>query len=73
MIADNNGRYCIINDYIAQTTYYELYYWFSFTLNVVLPFVFLLGMNAVIINTLCQRSQWIISESQGQGQSTKEF
>ena len=71
LIGDNSGRYCIINEDIAQSTYYVLYYWFSFSLNVVLPFVFLLGMNAVIINTLCQRSHWIISKSQSQGHSTK--
>ena len=69
LIGDNSGRYCIINNYAAQSKYYVLYYWFSFTLNVVLPFVFLLGMNAVIIYTLCQRSQLVISKSQGQRQS----
>ena len=67
LIGDNSGRYCIINNYAAQSTYYIN--WFSFTLNVVLPFVFLLGMNVVVICTLCQRSQLIISKSQGQGKS----
>ena len=67
-IGDNSERYCIINNYAAQTIYYVLYYWLSFIGNVVLPFVFLLGMNAVIIYTVCQRSRWITSKSQGPGQ-----
>ena len=40
----------------APLPYVEIYYWLSFAVNFLVPFVFLLTMNAVIINTLRKRA-----------------
>ena len=52
-------------------SYGMVYYWFSFVINYVLPFLLLLSMNSVIIHKIRQGKFGTISESgnhQGQGQ-----
>ena len=54
--------------------YGMVYYWFSFVINYVLPFLLLLSMNSVIIHKIRQREFGTISESgnhQGQDQPKK--
>ena len=46
----------------------QFYYWLSFTINFVVPFVSLLVMNSVIINTLRKRSRFIDTNSTEEGQ-----
>ena len=56
---------------LYTTPSFQFYYWLSFTLAYAVPFVLLLFMNSVIIDTLRQRSKLGLlgSKSQGQGQS----
>ena len=68
-MSDNVGWYCIFSKDFVHSKYGSLYYWLSFSIRFVLPFLSLMGMNAVIIHMLCKRSQWIVSRPQGQGQS----
>ena len=57
----------------APLPYVEMYYWLSFAVNFLLPFVFLLTMNAVIIHTLRQRASMKLIDfnNQAKGQNTK--
>ena len=68
-VSHNLGRYCIFSKDFVDSKYGSFYYWLSFSIRFVLPFVSLMGMNAVIIHTLPKRSQWIIARPQGHGQS----
>ena len=55
----------------APLQYVEIYYWLSFAVNFLLPFIFLLTMNAVIIHTLRQRANMklIDFDNQAKGQN----
>ena len=57
---------CIPNRYANVNIYGTVFHWVSEVINFVLPFVFLLTMNSVIIHTLRQRSK------EGQGLSQNE-
>ena len=70
-IADNIGRYCIISKKFVHSKYGSLYFWLGFSIRFALPFMSLLGMNTVIINTLRKRSQWVISKPECQGQNKR--
>ena len=50
----NQGVRCIPHS--ATFRYVGIHYWLSFVLNFILPFIFLLAMNIVIIHTLRMRS-----------------
>ena len=55
----------------ALLPYVEIYYWLSFAVNFLLPFVFLLTMNVVIIHTLRQRANMKLIDfnNQAKGQN----
>ena len=62
------------NEIVMARSYSQFYYWASLVLQFVFPFVSLLIMNSVIINTLRNRTKSVKSEeghNKGQGQSTK--
>ena len=68
------GRSCIPNGKGNESIFGQSYYWFSFSLSFVFPFVALLVMNCVIIQTLRNRSAntLTVGRSQGQGQHETE-
>ena len=74
-VGNNDGRNCIPNRFASGNVYGAMYYWISELIGFILPFVFLLTMNSVIIHTLIQRSKLNLmgTESQGnnQGQISK--
>ena len=51
-----------------SSTFVQIYYWFSFTLKFLIPFISLLAMNSVIIHTLCRRLQSNLTRSSNQDQ-----
>ena len=54
----------------ADTIEGQVYYWSQNIVNFLLPFVLLLTMNAVIINTLRKRSKsTVITKTEGQGRT----
>ena len=57
----------------ATLPYVDVYYWLSFTVSFILPFIFLLTMNGFIIHTLKSRSTNFGKQGQGQseGQTTR--
>ena len=63
----NQGVRCISHS--ATFRYVGIHYWLSFVLNFILPFIFLLAMNVVIIHTLRARSGKYITRFEGHGQS----
>ena len=69
----NVGRSCIPYGRSLHSVQGKIYYWLSFTVNFIFPFISLLLMNSVIIHTLRKRSNLTISEGhgQGEGQTTK--
>ena len=69
----NVGRSCIPHGRSLHSIQGKIYYWLSFIVNFIFPFISLLIMNSVIIHTLRKRSNLTISEGQcqGQGQTTK--
>ena len=71
-IGANNGRMCIPNRFANVNIYGTIYHWVSEVINFVLPFVFLLTMNSVIMNTLRKRSKANLIGLEGQVQSQKE-
>ena len=67
-ISSNYGRVCISNVKGFNTTYGQMYYWFTVVVQFVIPFVSLLTMTSVIIHTLRRRSMFLVSESDTSGQ-----
>ena len=70
---DGQSRNCVPYGYAMNSLHGQVYYWTCNILNFILPFIHLLIMNTVIINTLSKRSKQITSttghgQSQGQGQ-----
>ena len=63
----NNGVRC--TPYPPSAPYVDVYYWLSFVLSFIFPFVSLLSMNSVIIHTLRKRSVGKLTRSQGYHQS----
>ena len=77
-MTSNSGRNCNAYGKAGDLIHGELYYWFSFILNFILPFVLLLTMNCFIIHALRKRHLKFTgtktsNEGQGQdeGQSSK--
>ena len=70
-LSTDHGVRCI--PYGAPLPYVEVYYWLSFTVSFILPFIFLLTMNGFIIHTLKARSTNFGKQGQGQseGQTTR--
>ena len=72
-ISSNYHRQCISNVKGFNTAYGQTYYWFSVSVQFIIPFVSLLTMNSVIIHTLRRRSQFLLTNSgtpsEGQGQT----
>ena len=78
-ISMDHGRQCI--PYATKGSHVEIYYWFSFVVQFVFPFISLLAMNTVIIHTLNKRltrdfikspnQSQIQSQSQGQSSSSR--
>ena len=62
------GGRCIPIGKAMQYTYGQTYYWLTAIFNFYIPFVFLLLMNSVIIHTLRQRSNFMVTRSEGQGE-----
>ena len=69
----NVGRSCIPHGRSLHSVQGKIYYWLSFTVNFIFPFVSLLLMNSVIIHTLRKRSVLTMSEchAQDEGKATK--
>ena len=67
------GTSCIPNGKGRGSLYGQFNYWLSFILTFVFPFISLLTMNCVIINTLRQRSSNHLTRghSKGQGQNKR--
>ena len=75
----NHGKRCIA--YGKPVPYVPVFYWFSFVLKFIIPFISLLVMNTVIIHTLTKRSHSNFTRTgthghgegrcQGQGQTSK--
>ena len=63
---------CIPNRFANVNIYATIFPWVSEVINFVLPFVFLLTMNSVIIHTLRQRSKTNLMGSEGLSQIQKE-
>ena len=73
-ISANNGRVCVSYTKAFDDISVLIYYWFSFVLNFALPFVLLLIMNSVIIQTLRKRSHLNLrttNKGHGEGQDQK--
>ena len=70
-VSSHNGWQCMPYGNALKKTYGRFYYWLSFTINFVVPFVSLLVMNSVIINTLRKRSRFIDSNSTEENQGSK--
>ena len=51
-----------------SSTFVQIFYWFSFTLKFLIPFISLLAMNSVIIHTLRGRLQSNLTRSSNQDQ-----
>ena len=66
------GRSCIPNGKSNESIYGQFYYWLSFIVSFAFPFVALLVMNCVIIQTLRNRSANALTFGQGQGQHENE-
>ena len=64
----SEGRSCIPNGKSKESIYGQFYYWLSFSLSFAFPFIALLVMNCVIIQTLRNRSTKTLALGQGQGQ-----
>ena len=67
VIITNNGRECVTD---LSSPGKKFFFWLSYVVQFVIPFISLLSMNSVIIHTLQQRSTFKMSgtEDQGQGQ-----
>ena len=64
------GNECVTFFGVMGTTYGQLYYWITYVMLYVLPFILLLIMNGVIIHYLRQRLKWSKTfEGQGHGKS----
>ena len=66
------GNQCVTFFGVMITEYGQLYYWITYIMCYVLPFILLLIMNGVIIHFLRQRLQWsriLEGQSLGQGRS----
>ena len=68
----SEGRSCIPNGKSNESIYGQVYYWLSFSLSFAFPFVGLLVMNSVIIQTLRKRSSNTLTLGQGQDQHETE-
>ena len=67
------SRNCVPYAHAMSSLHGQIYYWSSNVLSYFLPFVLLLVMNTVIINTLSKRSKSSkITRSRGQGQGEAE-
>ena len=66
-ITSYDGVQCLPYGYNMQYLHTQFYYWLSFNVNFVLPFILLLIMNCFIIYTL--RNRTLLNFPQGQGQS----
>ena len=71
-VSVDRGRACIPYGKGMNVIHAQFYYWLSFLINFVLPFILLLVMNSVIINTLRERAKSYLTEQQGQGQGQSE-
>ena len=63
---DNQSRNCLPYGYTMNSVQGQVYYWTSNGLNFILPFILLLIMNTLIINTLSKRSM-SFTRSRGYG------
>ena len=66
-IGGTYGKFCVSNRFASETILGELYYWLTEIFSFLVPFIFLLTMNSVIIHTLRKRSKQNISQLTGQG------
>ena len=69
---DGESRNCVPYGYAMNSLHGQVYYWTSNVLNFMLPFILLLIMNTVIINTLSKRSR-LITRIRGHGQSQGQW
>ena len=74
---DGHSRNCVPYGLAMKSIHGQIYYWTSNILNFILPFILLLIMNTVIINTLSKRSKSITrtrghDHSQGQSQGQRQ-
>ena len=58
--------------YSSIFRHFETYFWLSFVFNFILPFIFLLTMNIIIIHTLRKRSRKIFRHFEGHGKGQKK-
>ena len=68
------GRSCIPNGKGNESIFGQFYYWFSFSLSFIFPFVALLAMNCVVIQTLRNRSAnaFVLRQGPGEGHGQQE-
>ena len=72
-ITSNSGRNCNAYGKAGDLIHGELYYWLSFILNFVLPFVLLLTMNSFIIHALRKRHlKFSVKKTSNEGQGLDE-
>ena len=65
----SEGRSCIPNGKGRESAHGQFYYWLSFVFTFAFPFVALLIMNCVIIDTLRNRSRNTLTNDKSQGQN----
>ena len=66
-VDDNGGVRC----FMMQGVYVEVYYWLSFTMNFLFPFISLLTMNSFIIHTLRKRVSTGLASINNQSKDSK--
>ena len=72
-VTGNDGRQCVPFGRALDKVIGLFYYWLSFVIYFVVPFVLLLIMNSVIIHTLRNRSKFKRSEGQGQSEQAPKI
>ena len=65
-VSANQGRNCVAHT--SETVTGQLYFWFSFVINFLFPFLSLLTMNGVIIHKIGNRSRLVSLRSEVQSQ-----
>ena len=70
-LSDHENWQCLPYGKAMTKSYGVFYYWLSFVVNYVLPFVLLLTINSVIIHTIKQRSKFAVVKVDGDGSDVK--
>ena len=68
-VSANQGRNCVAHT--SEAVIGQMYFWFSFVINFLFPFLSLMTMNGVIIHKIGNRSHLAPSRSEGQDKKSK--